>query len=111
MVLLGIGLTLKLVMLKSITDVSEIQRCSLELENIMSARFKIKLAEFMQRENITPYKLREQSELSTMTVYQRLLTGHDGVKLETLAKAISALEVLLERRIELSEVLELEWID
>ncbi len=77
----------------------------------MAARFKLKLAQLLEHENITPYKLREQSELSTMTVYQRLLKGHDGMKLETLAKAISALEVLLERRIDLSEVLELEWID
>jgi DNA-binding Xre family transcriptional regulator len=77
----------------------------------MPVKIKLKLAQLLEQEHISAYKLREQSELSTTTVYERLLTGHEGIQLSTLATAITALEVLLERRVKLEEVMELEWFD
>jgi hypothetical protein len=77
----------------------------------MPAKLKIKVIELLKREKVSTYKLREQSELSTTTTYERLKTSHEGLQLGTLAKTITALEVLLERRVELDEILEIEWVD
>ncbi len=77
----------------------------------MPAKLKLKIADLLKRENISIYKLREQSELSTTTIYERIKTSHEGLQLGTLAKTITALEVLLERRVGLDEILEIEWVD
>jgi DNA-binding Xre family transcriptional regulator len=76
----------------------------------MPARLRWTLKETLERHGISAYKLVEQSELSKRTVYENLVHGRASrVDLETLERVLSALEELLERPVELTEILFVEW--
>jgi DNA-binding Xre family transcriptional regulator len=78
----------------------------------MPARLRWTLKDTLERNGISVYKLVEQSELSKRTVYENLVHGKASrVDLETLERVLSALEELLERRVELAEILQVEWTD
>ena len=76
----------------------------------MPARLRWTLKETLERHGISAYKLVEQSELTKRTVYENLAQGKaTRVDIKTLEKILSALEVLLERRVELEEIVRVEW--
>ena len=78
----------------------------------MPARLHWTLKETLKRHGISVYKLVEQSELTKRTVYENLVQGKaTRVDIKTLEKVLSALEVLLERRVGLEEVVQVEWED
>ncbi len=78
----------------------------------MPARLRWTLKETLERHGISVYKLVEQSELTKRTVYENLAQGKaTRVDIKTLEKILSALEVLLERRVDLEEIVRVEWED
>ena len=78
----------------------------------MPARLRWTLKETLERNGISVYKLVEQSELTKRTLYENLVQGKaTRVDIKTLEKVLSALEVLLERRVSMEEVMQVEWDD
>ena len=78
----------------------------------MPARLHWTLKETLKSHGISVYKLVEQSELTKRTVYENLVQRKaTRVDIKTLEKVLSALEVLLERRVGLEEVVQVEWED
>jgi DNA-binding Xre family transcriptional regulator len=78
----------------------------------MPAQLRWTLKETLQRHGISMYKLVEQSELTKRTVYENLAQGKaTRVDVKTLEKILSALEVLLERRVEVEEVFVIDWVE
>lgn len=78
----------------------------------MPARLRWTLKETLERNGISVYKLVEQSELTKRTLYENLVQGKaTRVDIKTLEKVLSALEVLLERRVRMEEVMQVEWDD
>lgn len=78
----------------------------------MPARLRWTLKETLERHGISVYKLVEQSELTKRTVYENLAQGKaTRVDIKTLEKILYALEVLLERRVGLEEIVRVEWED
>lgn len=79
---------------------------------VMPAQLRWTLKETLQRHGISMYKLVEQSELTKRTVYENLAQGKaTRVDVKTLEKILSALEVLLERKVEIEEVFVIDWVD
>jgi DNA-binding Xre family transcriptional regulator len=70
----------------------------------MQVRWRVK--EFLDANDKTPYSLWKASELSRNTVYAIAQGNKDGLEFDTMSKLLEALEKLIGRRIELSDVLE-----
>jgi DNA-binding Xre family transcriptional regulator len=78
----------------------------------MPARLRWTLKDTLEKHGISVYKLVEQSELTKRTLYENLVHGNaTRVDIKTLEKVLSALEVLLQRRVSLEEVVQVEWED
>jgi len=78
----------------------------------MPARLRWTIKDTLERHGISTYKFVGQSELTKRTVYENLTQGKaTRVNIKTLEKILSALEVLLERRVELEEIVRIEWED
>jgi DNA-binding Xre family transcriptional regulator len=78
----------------------------------MPARVKWNIKPLLEKNNISPYMLAEQADLHRATVYEDILKSRaSGLKFEVLGRILSALEVLLERKVGLEEILEVEWKD
>jgi DNA-binding Xre family transcriptional regulator len=79
---------------------------------VMPAQLRWTLKDTLQRHGISMYKLVEQSELTKRTVYENLAQGKaTRVDVKTLEKILSALEVLLERKVEIEQVFVIDWVD
>ena len=78
----------------------------------MPARVKWNIKPLLEQNNISPYMLAEQADLHRATVYEDILKSRgSGLKFEVLGRILSALEVLLERKVGLEEILEVQWED
>jgi DNA-binding Xre family transcriptional regulator len=78
----------------------------------MPARLRWTLKDTLEKHGISVYKLVEQSELTKRTLYENLVHGNaTRVDIKTLEKVLSALEVLLQRRVSLEEIVQVEWED
>lgn len=78
----------------------------------MPARLRWTLKDTFEKHGISVYKLVEQSELTKRTLYENLVHGNaTRVDIKTLEKVLSALEVLLQRRVGLEEIVQVEWED
>ena len=69
-------------------------------------RWKVK--EYLDSQGKTPYALWKSSGLSRTTVYAITANQLDGVQFETMGKLIEGLEKMTGKRVELSDVLEVE---
>lgn len=78
----------------------------------MPSRVRWNIASLLEREGISGYTLAAQADLHRATIYEDLMKGQArGVKFETIERILDALEILLERRVALEEVLEVRWED
>jgi DNA-binding Xre family transcriptional regulator len=78
----------------------------------MPARVKWNIKPLLEKYKISPNMLAEQADLHRATIYEDILKGQaSGVKFEVLGRVLSALEVLLERKVGLEEILEVQWED
>jgi DNA-binding Xre family transcriptional regulator len=76
----------------------------------MPSRVRWNIAPLLEREGISGYTLAAQADLHRATIYEDLMHGKArGVKFDTLERVLDALEVLLERRVTLEEILEVQW--
>ena len=78
----------------------------------MPARVTWNLQPLLEQHNISAYKLAEQADLHRATIYEDILQSKaKGLKFELLGRILTALEILLERRVQLEEILKIEWVD
>jgi DNA-binding Xre family transcriptional regulator len=83
-----------------------------QVASFMPARVKWNIKPLLEKNSITAYTLAEQADLHRATVYEDILKARaSGLKFEVLGRILSALEVLLERKVGLEEIIEVEWED
>lgn len=78
----------------------------------MPAKVRWNIKPLLEREGISGYVLAAQADLHRATIYEDLVKSKArGVKFDTLERVLSALEIILGRRVTLDEVLEVRWED